>query len=108
MPLYMYQGAYTPQSWAAQISDPQNRVEAIGQRVSESVGGKLVGGWYAFGEFDIVLIIDVPDNVSAAAIGIAVAAGGAMKSSKITVLMTGDEGAAAIRNASNVTYAPKK
>lgn len=50
MAVYMYQGAYTPESWAAQIADPQNRVRAIGQRVAKSVGGKLIGGWYAFGE----------------------------------------------------------
>lgn len=29
MPLYMYQAAYTPESWAAQLKDPQNRVEAV-------------------------------------------------------------------------------
>ena len=108
MPLYMYQGAYTPESWSAQISDPQNRVEAVGNRVCESVGEKLVGGWLSFGDFDIVLILDVPDNVSAAAIGLAVASGGAIKSSKTTVLMSGDEGVAALQKASSVTYAPKK
>lgn len=108
MPLYMYQGSYTPESWAAQISDPQNRVESIGNRVCESVGGKLIGGWLSFGEFDIVLILDVPDNISVAAIGLAVASGGAIKSSKTTVLMTGDEGVAALQKASSVTYAPKK
>ena len=108
MALYMYQGAYTPESWAAQIADPQNRVEAIGKRVCESVGGKLVGGWYSFGEYDIVLIVDAPDNVSVAAIGMAVAAGGGIKSAKTTVLMTGEEGVAALQKASSVSYAPKK
>ena len=108
MSLYMYQGAYTPESWAAQINDPQNRVEAVGKKVCDSVGGELVGGWLSFGDFDIVLILDVPDNISAAAIGLAVASGGAIKSSKTTVLMTGDEGVAALQKASSVSYAPKK
>lgn len=108
MAVYMYQGAYTSESWAAQISDPQNRVEAVGQRVAKSVGGKLVGGWYAFGEYDIVLIIEAPENVDMAAAGMAVAAGGAMKSAKTTVLMTGEEGVAAMQKASSVSYAPKK
>jgi uncharacterized protein with GYD domain len=108
MALYMYQAAYTPESWAAQVTDPQNRVEAIGQRACESVGGKLLGGWYAFGEYDIVLIMEIPDNVSMAAVGIAVAAGGAIKSARTTVLMTGTEGVAAMQKASSVSYAPKK
>jgi hypothetical protein len=50
MALYMYQAAYTPESWAAQLKNPQNRVEAVGRQVSEAVGGKLVGGWLCFGE----------------------------------------------------------
>lgn len=108
MALYMYQGAYTPESWAAQLADPQNRVEAVGKAVCESVGGRLIGGWLSFGEFDIVLIMEVPDNVSIASIGMAVAAGGAMKSSNTTVLMTGEDGVAAMRKAASVTYKPKK
>lgn len=60
------------------------------------------------GEYDIVLIVETPDNVSMAAVGMAVAAGGAMKSAKTTVLMTGEEGVAAMQKASSVSYAPKK
>lgn len=108
MALYMYQGAYTPESWAAQIADPQNRVDAVGRAAAESVGGKLVGAWLSFGEYDIVLILDVPDNVSMAAIGLAVAAAGAIKSARTTVLMTGEEGVTAMKKASSVNYAPKK
>ena len=51
MPLYMYQGAYTSQSWAAQVKNPQNRIETIGRQSCEAVGGKLVGAWYCFGDF---------------------------------------------------------
>ena len=38
MPLYMYQAAYTPESWAAQIKNPQNRVETVGRQVCEGTG----------------------------------------------------------------------
>jgi uncharacterized protein with GYD domain len=51
MPLYMYQAAYTPESWAAQLKNPQNRIETVGRQACEAVGGKLVGGWYCFGEY---------------------------------------------------------
>ncbi len=102
MPLYMYQAAYTPESWAAQMKNPQNRVEAVGRQICESVGGKLVGAWLCFGDYDLIIIADVPDNESMAAIALAVGAGGAIKASKTTVLMTGAEGVAALEKASAV------
>ena len=110
MPLYMYQAAYTPESWAAQIKNPQNRVETVGRQVSEAVGGKLVGGWLCFGEYDLVIIVDVPDNQSMAAIALAAGAGGAIKASKTTVLMTGAEGVGALEKASAVAkqYRPAR
>src|SRR5215475_4801135 len=95
MPLFMYQAAYTPESWAAQIKNPQNRVEVVGRQACEAVGGKLVGGWLCFGEYDLVIIADVPNNEAMAAIALGVGAGGAIKASKTTVLMTGTEGVAA-------------
>jgi uncharacterized protein with GYD domain len=110
MPLYMYQAAYTPESWAAQMKNPQNRVEAVGRQVSEAVGGKLVGGWLCFGEYDLVIIVDVPDNQSMAGIALAAGAGGAIKAAKTTVLMTGTEGVGALEKANAVAkqYSPAR
>ena len=50
MPLYMYQAAYTPESWAAQLKNPQNRIDTGGRQAVEAAGGKIVGGWYCFGD----------------------------------------------------------
>ncbi len=97
MPLYMYQGAYTPESWAAQIKNPQNRVETVGKKVCEAAGGKLVGAWFCFGDYDFVIIADAPDNESMAAIALAAGAGGAIKASKTTVLMTAKDGVGALK-----------
>lgn len=111
MPLFMYQAGYTPESWAAQMKNPQNRVDAVGHKVCESVGGKLVGGWLCFGDYDLVIIADVPDNESMAAVALAVAAGGAIKASKTTVLMTGEEGVEVLKKANAVTgtyYTPAR
>ena len=110
MPIYMYQAAYTAESWAAQVKNPQNRVEAVGRQACEAVGGKLIGGWLCFGDYDLVIIADVPDNGSMSAIALAIAAGGAIKSSKTTVLMTGAEGVAALKKAEAVakTYKPAR
>ncbi len=92
------------------MKNPQNRVEAVGRQVSESVGGKLIGGWLCFGEYDLIIIADVPDNESMAAVALAVGAGGAIKASKTTVLMTGEEGVGALKKAEAVAkaYSPAR
>src|SRR5438045_1488594 len=59
--LYMFQFAYTSESWAAQIKNPQNRIEQVGRAATEAAGGKFIGGWICMGEYDAVLIADVPD-----------------------------------------------
>jgi uncharacterized protein with GYD domain len=110
VPLYMYQAAYTSESWAAQLKNPQNRVETVARQACEAVGGRLIGGWYSFGEYDVVIIADVPNNQSMSAIALAVAAGGAFKAGKTTVLMTGAEGVEAMRQAEAVAkdYRPAR
>ncbi len=110
MPVFMYQGAYTSESWAAQLKNPQNRVEAVGRQACEAVGGKLLGGWLCFGEYDLVIIADVPNNESMSAIALAIGAGGAIKSSKTTVLMTGAQGVEAMKKADAVAkgYKPAR
>lgn len=102
MPLYMYQAAYTPEYWAAQLKNPQNRIETVSRQACEAVGGKPVGAWYCFGEYDAVAICDVPDDESMSAIALAIAAGGALKASKTTKLMTGAQGVEAMRKADAV------
>ena len=110
MPIYMYQAAYTAESWAAQIKNPQNRVEVVGRRVCKAAGGKLLGGWYCFGEYDLVIIADVPDNASMSAVALATGSGGAIKSSKTTVLMAGEEIVEALKKAATIakTYKPAR
>jgi uncharacterized protein with GYD domain len=54
------------------------------------------------GEYDAVLIVDLPNLESMAGLALAVAAGGSIKTSKITPLISGDEGVQALRNATTV------
>ena len=110
MPLFMYQAAYTPESWAAQVKNPQNRVETVGRQACEAVGGRLIGGWLCFGDYDLVIIADMPNNESMSALALALAAGGALKAGKTTVLMTGTEGVGALKKAEVVakTYKPAR
>ena len=106
MPLYLYQLSYTPESLAAQIKDPQDRLQTAAKPVLDAVGGKLVGGGFSFGEYDVAVVADFPDAVSAAAISIAVAAGGAFAHSKTTVLMSIEDGIEAVKKAGGTGYQP--
>ena len=108
MALFMYQAAYASESWAAQLKNTKNRVESVGRVMCESVGGRLIGGWLCFGEYDLVIIADVPDSKSMAALALAVGAGGAIKSSKTTPLLSGDDGVSAMKKAAAISpsYSP--
>ena len=105
MAFYMFQGSYTSEAWAAQIRNPQNRVDIV-RPLIEAQGGKLLSAYYAFGEYDIVLIVEFPDNVSVSAIVLAVAGAGTFKAQKTTVLMSIEEGLEAMRRASGTGYRP--
>ena len=107
MPLYMWQGAYTSEGWATLTEKPQNRVQAVRPAV-ERLGGKIRSAFFCFGEYDVILIVEMPDNVSAAALAMAIASGGAIRTSKITVLLPPEDGLAAMKKASTAGYhAPK-
>ena len=103
MPLFLTQVSYTEQAWQSLVSNPQNRFEAL-KPVFEKLGGRIVNAWFAFGDFDVVIVSELPDNISAAAIAIAAAAGGACKSIKTTPLLEVAEGLEALRKAAGAGY----
>ena len=105
MAKYLILGSYSSDGWKNQVKNPTNRIEAVRPSV-ERLGGKIETAYYAFGEFDIMAIIDFPDNVSAAAWAIAGAAGGALDSLKTVPLVSMEEGVEAMRKASDIGYAP--
>jgi uncharacterized protein with GYD domain len=105
MAYYLFQCAYTPEALAALIKKPQNRIETVSKAV-EKLGGRVVGGWFSFGEYDIVLISELPDNVSAAAFAIAASAGGALKANITTPLLSPDEMLQMFSKAGKTGYRP--
>lgn len=105
MPSFLVQAAYTSESMASLIKTPQNRSEVVRKSV-EKLGGKLVGTWLSFGDYDVILIVDMPDQVSAAAIALAAAAGGSLRAIKTTPLLTIEEGLAAAKKAASSGYTP--
>jgi uncharacterized protein with GYD domain len=103
MPMYLTRFSYTPEAWARLVKNPEDRRVAVKQSV-ESVGGKLHGFWYAFGDQDGYTLLEAPDNVSMAATVIAIGAGGAVRSLQTTVLLTVDETVAALKKAASIAY----
>jgi uncharacterized protein with GYD domain len=103
MPLYLTRFSYTPETWTRLIGNPEDRRKAA-QSYIESVGGKLHGFWYAFGAHDGYTLWEAPDNVSMAAVALAITAGGALSSYETTVLLTVDETVEALRKAKQVGY----
>jgi len=105
MPHYLQQVAYSQEAWEALVANPQNRIEAVRPAI-EKLGGKIEAAWFSFGDYDIVVITDMPDNVSAAAIAMAFAAGGACKSVHTTPLISPDEAIQALKKAKECGYRP--
>ncbi len=101
--LYLSRFSYTPETWARLIANPEDR-RAAAQSYVESVGGKLHGFWYGFGPHDGYTLWEAPDNVSMAAVALAISGGGALRSMETTVLLTVDETLEALREARRVQY----
>ena len=87
MPHYLVQVGYNAGGVAAMVKEPQNRIEKVTPAI-EALGGRVEAGYFAFGDYDVVFISELPDNVSAAAFALAVTAGGAVSSYKTTVLLS--------------------
>jgi uncharacterized protein with GYD domain len=90
MALYMYQASYTAKSMAAQLKEPEDPVEAI-RSALEDVGAELIVTGFPFGEYDVLVVYQAPDDVTAASVAMAVAAAGEVKSAKTTRLLSGQE-----------------
>jgi len=107
MPSYLVQVSYTAEAVAALIKKPQDRTEVV-RKAIEKLGGSMHGLWLSFGDHDVVVLADLPDNTAAAAVALAVAGGGACKGVKTTPLLSVDEGMAALKKAATSGYKPVK
>jgi uncharacterized protein with GYD domain len=105
MPLYMGRFRYSPEAIKAMVANPQDRGKAASD-VAESLGAKMIGFWFAFGDFDGVYLMEAPDNATVAALAMTVGGAGAVSSLETTVLLDMDEAQEAMRKAAGASYRP--
>src|SRR5689334_14119083 len=103
MARYLVQASYTAQASAAMVEHPEDRSVSV-RRMVQHAGGHLECFYLAFGDHDVVTIVDVPDNLAAAAVSMAAAAGGGLRSIRTTPLLTPEDALAAMGKARAVEY----
>lgn len=103
MASFLLQVAYTPEAWANLIANPHDRIGEV-EPVIKRLGGTIEHAFFAFGDYDLVTIIQMPTNIDAAAFSLAAAAGGAIRSIKTTPLLSRIEGIEALKKAGTSGY----
>jgi uncharacterized protein with GYD domain len=104
VPLYLGRFKYSAGALKAMIDNPQDRA-AVAAETAESLGCKLHGIWWAFGEHDGVFLLEAPDNVTVVALAMAVGASGQI-STETTTLIDMNEAQEAMRKAASATFRP--
>ena len=90
MARYLWQASYTSEGVkGVQSAGGSSRRDAI-QQLVDSLGGKLECFYFAFGDDDVYVVAELPDNSTAAAVAMVVNASGAVRL-KTTVLLTPEE-----------------
>ena len=87
MAKYMFKTSYTQSGLKGLLAEGGTGREAALRQTIEGAGGTLEGFYYAFGECDLYLIAELPDEAAATALSLNIAAAGALTVS-VTVLLT--------------------
>ncbi len=103
MSIYMTQVSYTSEAWAQLARQPEDRSEAIGGLI-EGLGGRLISFYYSFGDYDVVIISEAPDETAIATALVAAVSAGHLKTLKTTTLLSAEEGMEMLRRAGELTY----
>jgi uncharacterized protein with GYD domain len=103
MPLYMTQFAYTSEAWATLTDNPEDRSVAV-RELLETQGGRLIGWYLSFGEYDGLLIYEAPNDATAGALILAAARRGHLRATKTTPLFTSEESMVMMRRAGATAF----
>lgn len=99
MALSMIQFAYKSETVSNLIKNPEDRSIAV-KNLIEKLGGKLLAFYYAYGDYDGLIIAEMPDNISGLATTMAAFAAGGTSKLKTTILITVEDAIAAMKKAS--------
>jgi uncharacterized protein with GYD domain len=102
MPIYITQGRYTREAIKGMVVRPEDRADAVGRLLAKA-GGKLIGYYVTFGDYDFLVIAEAPSETQMAAVLLAAAAGGGVTDLKTTLAMTSVEAKGAFAAASDLT-----
>ncbi len=103
MPLYMTQFSLTAEAWAALARNPEDRTVPL-KALAEKLGGRLLGYYYTFGEYDGFVITEYPDNATAMAAVLAAISPGHLSATKTTVLLSVAEAMQAMKKGGSVAF----
>ena len=103
MALYMVQFAYTAEALATMAKNPQDRSGPVRDLV-QKIGGRLIGFYFCFGEYDGVALSELPDDTAATALALAAVSPGHIKAYKTTKLFTVEETMEAMRKAGSIAF----
>jgi uncharacterized protein with GYD domain len=101
---YLIEAAYSHEGLKGLVKDGGSGRRTAVEAALKALGGRIESMYYGFGTGDVYVTIDVPDNVSAAAMALAVGTTGALAHYKTTVLLTTDEVDQAAKKAAGVGY----
>jgi uncharacterized protein with GYD domain len=104
MPIFITQGRYTREAIKGMVVKPEDRAEAV-SRLFAKAGGKLIGHYLTFGEYDFLVISEMPSQTQMAAVLLAVGSGGGVSDLRTTLAMTSVEAKGAFAAASDLAPA---
>jgi uncharacterized protein with GYD domain len=103
MAVYMIQATYTAEAWATMTKHPQDRSKPFSE-LAQKLGGRMISAYYCFGEYDVVVLFEAPDEGAALATSMAAVTPGHLKAIKTTRLFTIEETMEAMRKAGSLGY----
>jgi uncharacterized protein with GYD domain len=101
MPIYITQGRYTRDAVKGMIVRPEDRADAV-SRLASKAGGRLLGYYLTFGDYDFMAIMEMPNDTQAAAALLAAAGSGGVAGLRTTVAMSSVEAMGAFAAASDL------
>ena len=103
MAFYMIQGAYTAEAMATMAKNPQDRSVPVRELV-QKLGGRQISLYFCFGEYDVVVLVELPDDSAATAVAMAAVSPGHLKAYKTTKLFSVEETLEAMRKAGSLAF----